>query len=238
MVLAAGFGTRLGRLTEAVPKCMLPVGGRPLLERVVEWLERAGVTELAVNLHHLPESVSEYFGDGSAHGVHIRYSPERELLGTAGALRPLAGWLGGERFLLVYGDNLIECALERVVALHEQKRALLTVTLFRRDDPSSSGVAEVDTEGRLRGFQEKPRAGAARSDWVNAGLLVCEPRVLDFVPAQSPSDFAADVIPAVIEAGERVYGYKMGPTESLHWIDTPDDLAAVEALFEQERATR
>src|SRR3954468_10833739 len=104
MVLAAGLGTRLGAVTDETPKCMVSVGGRPLLERGVEWLARQGVTELAINLHHLPNVVTGPLGDGSAFGVHIRWSYEPVLRGTAGALRPLVRWLGDGRFLLVYGD--------------------------------------------------------------------------------------------------------------------------------------
>jgi NDP-sugar pyrophosphorylase family protein len=238
MVLAAGHGTRLGAVTATTPKCMVRLGGRPLLERVLEWLADARVTDLAVNLHHLPEVVTSHFGDGSAFGVRIRYSQEPDLLGTAGALQPLAGWLRDGRFLLVYGDNLIGCELDDVVARHEQGGATLTMALFHRDDPSASGAAAVDEDGRIHGFTEKPRPGEEPSKWVNAGLLVCEPRVLDFVPATPPSDFAADVIPALIAAGEPVFGYRMGPHESLHWIDTPEDLAAVDALFHDRQPVR
>jgi mannose-1-phosphate guanylyltransferase len=238
LLLAAGLGTRLGPRTDSVPKCMLPIGGRPLLERTVEWLARNGVRDLAVNLHRRPEAIAGRLGDGSGLGVRIRYSHEPELLGTAGALRPLAGWLGGSPFLVVYGDNLIDCDLERLLVLHRSAHAVLTMALFHRDDVSASGAAALDDDGRIRRFVEKPRHGEEPGNWVNAGLLLCEPRVLDFVPSARPADFGADVLPSLLSAGERVFGYRMGAGESLHWIDTPADLDAVQELFAREEAMR
>jgi NDP-sugar pyrophosphorylase family protein len=234
MLLAAGLGTRLGAVTDETPKCMLPVGGRPILERTVEWLARNGIVQLAVNLHHRPEAVTSKLGDGSDFGVSIRYSHEPELLGTAGALRPLAEWLGEGRFLVLYGDNLIECDLARLAALHERERATMTIALFHRDDVSASGAATVDEAGRIHGFREKPPSGEEPSQWVNAGLLLCEPGVLDHIPVCGPADFGRDVIPALVASGERVFGYRMGSGESLHWVDTPAELASVDTLFRRQ----
>ena len=203
-----------------------------MLEHAITWLRGYGIEEIAINLHHRPDDVKTFFGGGTAHGVRIRYSFEPTLLGTAGALRPLAGWLvEAGRFLVVYADNLIRCDLQAVTALHERLQAAATVALFRREDVSASGVAELDPEGRVRAFMEKPKPDETESRWVSAGLIVCEPRVLDFVPGSRASDFGNDVLPALVRAGETVAGYRMGPGESLHWIDTPEDLAAVEALL-------
>jgi mannose-1-phosphate guanylyltransferase len=211
---------------------MIPVGGRPMLGRTIEWLRSLGIEEIAINLHHRPDDITRFLGDGTAHGVRIRYSFEPMLLGTAGALRPLAEWLVEEgQFLIVYADNLIHCDLQALTALHERLQATATVALFQREDVSASGVAELDAEGRIRAFKEKPKSDETDSHWVNAGLIVCEPRVVDFVPDSGLADFGIDVLPALIEAGERVVGYRMGPRESLHWIDTPEDLARVDALL-------
>ena len=232
ILLAAGLGTRLGEQGSGIPKGMIRVGGRPILERTVAWLREFGVEEIAINLHHRPDDITGFFGDGEAQGVLIRYSFEPTLLGTAGALRPLAAWLVEDgRFLVVYADNLINCDLLALTAVHERSQAAATVALFHREDVSASGVAELDGEGRIRAFREKPKSDETDSRWVNAGLIVCEPRVLDFVPGSGPADFGRDVLPALIEAGERVAGYRMGPQESLHWIDTPEDLANVHALL-------
>lgn len=230
LVLAAGLGTRLRPYTDVVPKTMIPVAGRPLLERNVEWLAENGVRDLAVNLHHLPETIRDHFGDGSAYGVRIRYSYEPELLGTAGALRPLAGWLCEGTFLVVYGDNLIRLELSAMLEKHARSRAVATVALYLREDVGSSGVAELDEAGNVVRFSEKPQPGETGSHWVNAGLLACEPALLDAIGDGSP-DFGCDVLPAVLAAGGRIHGYRMGAAETLGWIDTPADLHRLEDVL-------
>jgi NDP-sugar pyrophosphorylase family protein len=112
------------------------------------------------------------------------------------------------------------------------------MALFERDDVSASGAAAIDERGRIHGFSEKPQPGEEPSKWVNAGLLLCEPRVLEHIPEGRPSDFGADVIPSLVGARERVFGYRMGAGESLYWIDTPGELQAVDALFAAKEARR
>jgi NDP-sugar pyrophosphorylase family protein len=227
VLLAAGVGKRLRPLTDERPKCMVPVAGTPVLRRNVEWLRDSGVTELAVNLHHHPDVVREHFGDGADLGVSIRYSHEPVLLGTAGALRPLAPWLGEETFVVLYADNLVDCDLSTLVRVHEERAAAATVALFRRDDVSASGVAELDDDDRIVRFVEKPRPEETTSNWVSAGLVVCSPTVLRYVP-EGTSDLGRDVLPALIASGETVAGYRLTSPGSLLWIDTPADLERAE----------
>jgi mannose-1-phosphate guanylyltransferase len=229
VVLAAGMGTRLRPHTDAMPKPMVAVAGRSLLERTVAWLEANGITEIAVNLHHRPEVVTHHFGE------RLHYSYEPEPLGTAGALVPLATWLGSNRFLVLYGDNLIELDLAAMLRLHERERATTTVALFERDEVSASGVAELAGH-RIVSFTEKPEPGETDSRLVSAGLLVCEPRVTRFVEPGGSADFGHDVLPALLAAGEIVAGYVMQPGESLYWIDTPSDLARVDMLLRDRDA--
>lgn len=226
LVLAAGLGTRLRPLTDTMPKSMVPVGGIPVLERNVAWLCRNGVTEIAINLHHRADAVTSHFGDGSAFGVAIRWSPEGTLLGTAGALGPLREWLGSDTFLVLYGDNLIDIDMERFRELHERAGATATVALFERADVSASGVAEVEGDLVVR-FVEKPAPGETSSRLVSAGLILCEPSVHASV-GPPPSDFGRDVLPALLAGGEPVAGYRMRPGETLRWIDTYDDLERAE----------
>jgi NDP-sugar pyrophosphorylase family protein len=207
---------------------MIALAGRPLLERNVDWLRSNGVSELAINLHHCPDVVTRHFGDGAAFGVSIRYSREPTLLGTAGAVLALSDWLGDETFIVLYADNLISCDVARMLALHRARRAVLTMALFAREDVSSSGVAETDGNGRVLRFIEKPRPRETTSHWVNAGLLVCEPRVLASIASSGAPDFGTDVLPALLGANELVIGYRLGRGETLHWIDTPPDLARAE----------
>ncbi|MHB8642698.1 MAG: nucleotidyltransferase family protein [Gaiellaceae bacterium] len=234
LLLAAGLGSRLRPLTDAVPKCLLPVAGKSTLLRAVELLRGQGVTDLIVNLHHRPETVVAVLGDGRALGVRVEYSHEPELLGTAGALDACRDRLDG-RFLVLFADNVYACDLDDVLTLHERHGATLTMALHRRDDARQSGWAEVDEDGRVARFVEKPEAAAPFGGWVNAGLLVCEQGVLKAVPRGVSSDFGRDVVPALLAAGEPVAGYRMAREELLLWIDTPADLdRAAETLRARE----
>jgi mannose-1-phosphate guanylyltransferase len=226
--LAAGLGTRLRPLTETMPKCMVPVAGKPVLQRNLEWLRSQGIVEVVINLYAHPQVVINHFGDGRSFGVHIDYSFEADLMGTAGALWMARDFFSEGPFWVVYGDNLFEFDLNRVYDLHLDHKALLTMALFWREDVSASGVAQV-RDGRVLAFAEKPRPGETTSHWVNAGLYLCEPRVLEFIPPGQPSDFGYDVLPALLRAGENLSGYLMQPDEKFYWIDTPEDLARTAA---------
>jgi NDP-sugar pyrophosphorylase family protein len=212
---------------------MVPVAGKPLLQRNIEWLRGQGVTDLVINLHLFPETVTDYFGDGRAFGVNIDYSYEDQLLGTAGALRGAGRFLDGERFWVLYADNLVNCDLERLERLHRAQGASLTMGLLWREDVSASGVVKLDAGGRITGFKEKPAAHEVLSHWVNAGLFLCEARVHRFIPTGQASDFGHDILPLMLAAGEPLYGYTLGPGETLHWIDTPEDLARTAAAFQE-----
>jgi NDP-sugar pyrophosphorylase family protein len=238
MLLAAGLGTRLRPLTDRLPKCMVPVAGKPVLQWNIEWLRSQGVTELVVNLHHYPESVTGYFGDGRAFGVRLEYSYEPELLGTAGALWGARRFLSAPRFWVLYADNLVNCSLERMESLHLAQEATLTMGLFWREDVSVSGMVGLDGHGRISGFKEKPAANEVLSHWVNAGIFLCEARVQQFIPPGRASDFGNDILPAMLSAGEPIYGYPLGPEETLHWIDTPDDLARTLSVLREGSFTR
>jgi len=233
MLLAAGLGKRLRPLTDQCPKCMVPVAGKPVLQWNIEWLRSQGVVDLVVNLHHYPEAVTDYFGDGSAYGVRLRYSYEPVLLGTAGALWGARQLLSSERFWVIYADNLVNCSLERMESRHLSANATLTMGLFWREDVSSSGVAELNDDGRITGFKEKPRAKEARSHWVNAGLFRCNYKILQFIPPNQNCDFGLDILPAMLAAGEPLYGYPFGNGESLYWIDTLEDLARTGAILQK-----
>ena len=220
MLLAAGEGQRLRPLTEHMPKPMLRVTGRPILEYNVRLLAHYGVREIMVNLHHCPEAVTGYFGDGSQWGVSLHYSFEETLLGTAGAIKRVQDFFDGS-FLVMYGDNLTNCDLCALQEKHRAASAVATVALFYRQDVSASGVALLDNADRITGFIEKPQTQPPPSHWVNAGLFVLEVEIFKFIPGDGPADFGFDVLPDVINRGLPVYGYRMN--EGLWWADTPDD---------------
>jgi NDP-sugar pyrophosphorylase family protein len=230
MILAAGEGTRLRPLTERMPKPMIPIAGRPILEHNIRLLAKHCIRELVINLHHCPDVVTNYFGYGHAWGVSITYSYEPVLLGTAGAVKKV-GALLDTTFLVIYGDNLTTCDIGRLCAFHKEKGGVGTVALFHRDDPLASGIAGLDEDDRIMRFLEKPEPHQVFSHWVNAGLLVLEPEVLDYIPSNAPSDFGRDILPALIAAGRPLYGYRM--SEGLWWIDTWEDYQRLQQLAEK-----
>lgn len=231
MLLAAGSGTRLLPLTADRPKCMVPVAGREVILRNIEWLRSNGVHQIVINLHHYAEMVVDAIGDGSALGVAVLYSREPELLGTAGGVLAARQLIGEDTFLVVYADNLFDLRLSSVVAEHRGSGATATMVLFERDDVSSSGVALLTEDGWISEFQEKPPAGTEGSHWVNAGLLVCEPQTYEAIPRMPPSDLSLDVMPVLAQRGHSLRGHCIAPDERVMWIDTMDDLLATEAIL-------
>ena len=230
MLLAAGSATRLGPLAQEIPKPMLPVGGRPLIEHTVRQLARYGVEDVVVNLHTRGQVIRDHFGDGSRFGVRMHYSEEPVLLGTAGGVRRCADILD-ETFLLVYGDNLTTCRFDSLVASHRARGGLATIALFWRDDVSAHSAVERAADGRIVRFVEKPRAEEAPSHWISAGVVVFEPAIMTFIPRDRPADFGFDVFPAALRTGEAIYGYEMSEAEGLWWIDTPEHYERVTTLW-------
>ena len=217
LILAAGKGSRLGRFTERTPKPMLRIRDRPVLETHVHRLKAAGVSEIWMNLHHAPEAIRAHFGST------VRYSKEEALLGTAGALQELSAEFKGGPFFVVYGDNYMELDYAAVPA-----RGILTMLLHHRDSVAESGVVDLGADNRILRFQEKPAPGTELSHWVNAGVYLCQPEVLDYLPA-GESDFARDVFPHMLEAGCEMYG-AISPVPVIP-LDTPEMLADADPLW-------
>jgi NDP-sugar pyrophosphorylase family protein len=230
MILAAGQGARLRPLTESIPKCMVPIGGKPLLEHTILWLRKYGVTDLIINLHHLPQVVKDYFGDGQKWGVQITYSIEEEPLGTAGGVKNVERFFHGP-FFVWYGDNLSTCDLHRLYNFHQTNGGVATIALHYREDPTASGIVGLDGNDRITRFLEKPTPDQVFSHWVSAGIFVLEPEVLEAIPAEGTPDFGRDVFPGLLADGQPLYGYRMSPDENLWWIDTPDDLQSVQEIM-------
>jgi mannose-1-phosphate guanylyltransferase len=225
VVLAAGKGQRLKGILDNIPKPMAQIAGKPILQHNIEWLKNSGVTDIYVNLHHLPEVVTCHFGDGAGFGVRITYSREEILLGTAGAVKKIAReyWKqkNSEPFLVVYGDNLLsEFDLARIIRFHGEKRGIGTVCLYHKpEEVSKSGVALLDNTGRIISFIEKPDPSQVASDLVNTGIYVLEPEILKYIPQDGCCDFGRDVFSKVLDASESLYGLALDA--NLIAIDTP-----------------
>jgi dTDP-glucose pyrophosphorylase/phosphoheptose isomerase len=205
MILAAGEGTRLRPLTEHCPKPMLPVGGRPLLEHLLKLLRSHGVREVAINLHYRPEAVTSHFGDGSGLGMKIAYSHEKQLLGTAGALRRMASFLD-DTFIVLCGDLLTDTDLTSLAEFHRWRGAVATTALHRVEEPGRAGLVDAAPDGRIFRFEEKPPRSRRFTNLACAGIYVFEPPVLAEIPEGRPSDLDHDLFPCLINKGLPVYG--------------------------------
>jgi mannose-1-phosphate guanylyltransferase len=229
-ILAAGLGTRLRSLGLDLPKVMVPIGGQPLLQHHFEMLAAQGVSEFIVNLHYLPEKITGYFGDGSQFGVKITYSPETEILGTAGGVKKMEAALRDGAFLVIYGDNLMRFELAPLVEFHRTRQALATVALFESPEPWTGGVVKTDAKGRVLRFVEKPDPKEVSTNLINAGIYVLEPAVLDAIPAGQFCDFGKNVFPALLAAKQPVFAMK--PKAYIHDVGTPERLAQAQRDFE------
>jgi mannose-1-phosphate guanylyltransferase len=222
MILAAGKGTRLLPLTKNLPKCLMPLAGRPLIDWQLSWLKKHGVTECIINLHHLPEQVRTHCGDGATFGLHVEYSFEPELLGTAGAVKKVSNFFVDEPFLVIYGDNFSQWDLGRLKVCFEQSDSatatLAAMAVHWREDVTHSGMVETDAADRILRYVEKPTSEAVTSHWVNAGFYYLHPKVLNYIPAGGFCDFSYNVFPTMLHAGEALYAAKMD--EPIIGIDT------------------
>jgi mannose-1-phosphate guanylyltransferase len=195
-LLAAGLGTRLRPVTDTVPKCMLPIDGRPLLGIWLDEFGRAGVDEVLVNLHYLPDVVRRYLGTRTG-APAVRTFFEPELLGSAGTLAANRDWVAGEdMFLACNADNLTDFDLSSLIQAQRKHGAVATLTVFHSDRPSAGGVVELDGAGLVTGFTEKPSQPV--SDLVNAGMYAFHPSVLDQVEGESPCDIGYHLLPGLV----------------------------------------
>ena len=233
MILAAGKGTRLKPVTDdRVPKPMVKVAGRPLLEHIVDQIRNAGITDLFINLHHQPESIHTHFGDGRDFGVRITYSHEKELLGTAGAVKKLASNFT-ETFILYYGDNYVEIDLKDMIRDHYTGRAAATIALFPCEQPHMSGISKIDAQRNVIQFVEKPEPALNMGNLANAGIYVLEPSVLSSIPADRPSDFGRDIFPDVLKRGGKIRAYMLNG--KVIGVDTPELYAKLESYLAQRK---
>jgi NDP-sugar pyrophosphorylase family protein len=206
MVLAAGFGTRLRPLTAVVPKPLLPVANRPILEYTFALLAGAGVREAIVNTHHLAEVFEQGLRGLDSSGIALHVSRERRILGTAGGPKRAEGFLGGRTCLLLNGDFLVDIDLTRVLEFHEKKGAAATMVLVPDD---VSGVLGVDPDGVIRRFIE-PRPADEPADRLSCGFTgihVLEPEILRLIPANRPWEINRQAYPELIARGGRVCGF-------------------------------
>lgn len=214
-VMAAGAGTRLRPLTFSIPKPMVPVVNKPVLEHTVENLARHGVRDIMMNLHYRGDMIKDYFGDGSKWGVRISYSPEKKLMGTAGGVKRCEDFLEDGTFLVLSGDGLADVNLSAVLDFHRRKKSAATMVLKAVDSKFDYGVTLLSASGRIRKFVEKPLWSDVFSNTVNTGIYVFEPKVLRMIPPGKFYDFGNTLWPRLLKKHLPIYGYV---TKS-YWTD-------------------
>ncbi len=220
MILAAGLGTRLRPITYAMPKPMVPVLNRPVMEHIARLLARHGFAETIANLHWFPELIEAHFGDGSRFGIELSYRREERLLGTSGGVRNVADFLG-DSFLVISGDALTDIDLAAMREFHESHQGVATLATKRVDDTSQFGVAITGPDGRIQGFQEKPDPAEALSDLANCGIYMFRSEIFDFFPGPGAAklagpddppgfaDWATDVFPALLDGDVPFYSHEI-----------------------------
>ncbi|MGZ8547703.1 MAG: sugar phosphate nucleotidyltransferase [Sulfuricurvum sp.] len=201
VIMAGGFGTRIQPLTNSIPKPMLPIMNRPMMEHTIISLRDLGITEFIILLYFKPEVIKEYFKDGSELGITITYVVPDNDYGTAGAVKRAQEYIGDENFIIISGDLVTDFDFQKIFDYHKAKKSKLTITLTSVDNPLEFGVVIANKEGRIEKFLEKPSWGEVFSDTINTGIYIIEPEILDYIPKNENFDFGKDLFPLLMREG-------------------------------------
>ncbi len=224
VILAGGKGTRLGQYTANIPKPMLTIDNKPILEHQLEVLKRYGINEIILLVNHLKSVIIDYFGDGSKFNVNIKYLEEEKPLGTAGGLKEIEDYLK-EDFLFIYGDVMFDVDIQRLLKFHFDKKSQLTLVVHPNDHPFDSDLIDTNKEDRVIDVFPKPHPqNFYYKNLVNAGMYVITPAVLEFIKKGEKSDFGKNILPEIIYK-LKVYAYNT--SEYLKDMGTPDRLQKV-----------
>jgi NDP-sugar pyrophosphorylase family protein len=218
MILAAGVGSRLDPLTRNVPKPLVPIVNRPVMEYLLELLKKHSFTDIMVNVHYLGDAIERYFGDGSKWGVNISWSREDQLWGDAGSLKRVEEFFKDETFLVIGGDDLTDMDLTKLIRTHREKKALSTIALSLVDDPSEYGIVLMNEDSRITRFLEKPKGEVIFSNTANTGVYVFEPEIFELIPRGVFYLFGKQVFPLLLEQHRPLYGH----LTAAYWKDVGD----------------
>ncbi|MCX6777839.1 MAG: nucleotidyltransferase family protein [Candidatus Micrarchaeota archaeon] len=208
IVLCGGKGTRLRPYTYSLPKPMLPLGEKPMLEFVLNNLKKAGVRDFIMTVGYLKETIMEHFGDGGRFGLNIEYSIEEKEMNTAGSIVPLRNKIDGS-FVVAMGDHLSMLNMKAMIAAHRKSGDIATIALKKQGVPLDYGIAEVDGAGHITRFLEKP----ILQNLINSGMYVFEPEIFDYI--KPGEDFAQNVFPKLLKDGKKINAYVFNQ----YWID-------------------
>lgn len=236
VIIAGGQGTRIASVNSEIPKAMIPVCGKPIIEHELELCKRYGFTDFLFIIGYMGDQISSYFGDGSKWGVNIDYYQETQPLGTAGALGYLKDRLT-EDFYVFYGDTIVDFDMDAMLKYHQEKNADATLFLHPNDHPYDSDIVQLDGDGKVLKFDNKPHPdGFVSKNIVNAALFIFSPKILDKIEVGVKSHIEKHVLPRCLEAGMNLYGY-VSP-EYIKDMGTPDRYEAVCQDFESGKVAR
>lgn len=206
IIMAGGEGTRLRPLTCNIPKPMMPIMDKPVMQYTIELLKENGINDIGVTLQYLPDEIINYFGDGREFGVNIRYFIEETPLGTAGSVKNVEGFLD-DTFIVISGDALTDIDLSKAIAYHKKNNAISTLVLKEVAVPLEFGVVVTDNDGRVTGFLEKPSWSEVFSDKVNTGIYILEPEIFSYFEKNQKFDFSNDLFPILLNEKKPMFGY-------------------------------
>ncbi len=208
VILSAGLGTRLRPITDNIPKVMVPIAGKPLLEWHIEQFKRSGVREFFINLHYLPDVIRDYFGDGYKLGVKITYVFEPEIRGTAGGVKNFENFLG-ENFFVIYGDmfSLVDYS-KMAVAFAEKPGAIGMMVISENDHPQDSDLVEVDRDMRFLKIYLKPHRALPATRKTLDAVYIFNKRILGYIPTEKYHEIDHQLLSAILAKGEKFYGYE------------------------------
>ncbi|MEO0835403.1 MAG: NDP-sugar synthase [Cyanobacteria bacterium J06642_3] len=246
MILAAGKGTRVRPITYTIPKPLIPILQKPVMEFLLELLRQHGFDQIMVNVSHLAHEIEGYFRDGQRFGVDIGYSFEGSIVdgelvgaavGSAGGLRKIQDFNAffDDTFVVLCGDALIDLDLTAAVAKHRANGAIATVVTKKvpKEDVPSYGVVVTDEAGRIKSFQEKPSVEEALSTDINTGIYIFEPEIFDYIPPNQEYDIGGELFPKLVEKQAPFYAVSM----DFEWVDigkVPDYWHAVRGVLTRE----
>ena len=244
MILAAGKGTRVQPITYTIPKPLIPILQKPVMEFLVDLLREHDFTDIMVNVSHLAQEIESYFHDGQRFGVNIGYSFEGSIGGRGELVGKAMGSAGGmkriqdfapffdDTFVVLCGDALIDLDLTAAVKWHREKGSLATVVMksVPKQEVSSYGVVVTDQDGRIQAFQEKPSVEEALSSDINTGIYIFEPEIFNYIPSNEEYDIGSQLFPKLVEMGAPFYGISM----DFQWVDigkVPDYWQAIRSVL-------
>jgi len=228
VIMAGGEGTRLRPISILRPKPMVRLMDKPVAEYIVRLLKKYGVTDICMTLRYLPQSVMDYFGDGTDFGVNIEYQVEKEPLGTAGGVRACRSFIGGDDFIVISGDAVCDFDLEKCFEFHRRKNSKATIVLCQKDEPLEYGLVLTDGSGRVTQFVEKPSWDKVLTDSVNTGIYILSADILSRIPRGVSFDFGRDLFPQLLSDNIPMYAF----AAEGYWCDIGSCKAYLECNFD------